>query len=123
MGGRGGFHVEVVANDPARAGRSGIVKVSYAEKARSAPDVAAAVNDELVIETLAALRKSGLRTIPSGDYLTLIPDAHLWIDGSLYMVRPLIRRSWTVRQALRDAEHIVRTVHSRAGSEKLEVLT
>lgn len=120
-GGRGRFNVDVVANDPARAGPSGIVKVCYAEKGRTAPGAAAAVNDELVIETLSALRKSGLRTIPSGDYLTLVPDAHLWIDGSLYLVRPLTQRSWTVRQALRDAEHIVRTVQSRAGSDKLAV--
>lgn len=120
-GGRGRFRVDVVASDPARAGPSGIVKVSYAEKGRAAPDVAAAVNDELVIETLAALRKSGLRTIPTGDYLNLIPDAYLWIEGSLYLVRPLTQRSWTVRQALRDAEHIVRAVQSRAGSDKLTV--
>jgi hypothetical protein len=120
-GGRGRFHVDVVANDPARAGPSGIVKVSYAEKGRAAPGFAAVVNDDLVIETLAALRKSGLRTIPSGDYLTLVPDAHLWIDGSLYLVRPLTQRSWTVRQALRDAEYIVRTVQSRAGFDKLAV--
>jgi len=120
-GGRGRFHVNVVANDPTRAGPSGIVKVSYAEKGQAAPSVAAVINDELVIETLAALRKAGLRTIPSGDYLTLVPDAHLWIDGSLYLVRPLMQRNWTVRQALRDAEHIVRTVQSQAGSDKQAV--
>ena len=120
-GGRGRFHVNVVANDPTRAGPSGIVKVSYAEKGQAAPSVAAVINDELIIETLAALRKAGLRTIPSGDYLTLVPDAHLWIDGSLYLVRPLMQRNWTVRQALRDAEHIVRTVQSQAGSDKQAV--
>lgn len=121
-GGRGRFLINVLTNDPARAGPSGIVKVSYAEKGRAAPGVAAAVNDELVIETLATLRKAGLRTVPLGDHLALVPDAHLWIDGSLYLVRPLMQRSWTVRQALRDAEHIVRTVQSRAGSDKAAVL-
>jgi len=121
IGGRGRFHVKVVTNDPTRAGPSGIVKVSYTEKGRAAPSVAAAINDELVIETLAALRKAGLRTIPSGDYLTLVPDAHLWIEGSLYLVRPLMQRSWTIRQAMRDAEHIVRTVQSRAGLDNRAV--
>lgn len=120
-GGRGRFHVNVVANDPARAGPCGIVKVGYAERGRAAPTSRATINDELVIETLAALRKAGLRTIPSGDYLALVPDAQLWIDGSLYLVRPLMQRSWTVRQALRDAEHIVRTVQSRAGSDNRAV--
>lgn len=122
-GGRGRFHVDVVANDPGRAGPSGIVKISYTENGRAAPSVTAAINDELVIETLDTLRKSGLRTVPSGDYLTLVPNAHLWIDGSLYLVRPLTQRSWTVRQSLRDAEHIVRTVQSRASSDKLAVIT
>ena len=120
-GGRGRFHVDVVASDPARAGPSGVVMVSYSDKGRTAPGTAATVNDELVLATLAALRKAGLRTIPSGDYLTLVPDAHLWVDGTLYLVRPLTQRSWTVRQALRDAEHIVRTVQSRASSDKSKV--
>ncbi|MCP1848207.1 MULTISPECIES: N-6 DNA methylase [unclassified Bradyrhizobium] len=120
-GGRGRFDVNVVANDPARAGPSGIVKISFAAEAQADPGVATGIDDELVIETLAALRKLGLRTIPSGDYLTLVPDTHLWIDGSLYLVRPLTQRSWTVRQALRDAEHIVRTVQTRAGSNKTAV--
>jgi hypothetical protein len=79
------------------------------------------VNDDLVLETLAQLRLSGLRAIPIGDSFSLIPDAHIWIDRSLYMVRPLTQRSWTVRQALRDAEHIVRTVQARAAPVKLGV--
>jgi N-6 DNA Methylase len=120
-GGRGRFKVVVVASDPGRAGPSGIVKVSYSNEANASPDIAAGVNDELVITTLTALRKSGLRTIASGDFLSLLPDARLWIDGSLYLVRPLTQRSWTIRQALRDAEHIVRTVQSGADSDKLPV--
>ena len=122
-GGRGRFEVNVVASDPTRAGPSGVVKIRYAEKDRAPSAAKATIDDELVIETLASLRKSGLRTIPSGDHLALVPDAHLWIDGSLYMARPLARRSWTVRQALRDAEHIVRSVQSGAGSEKPAVPT
>jgi len=120
-GGRGRFEVDVVASDPVRAGPSGIVKVSYTDKSSAAPAARTSVNDELVVETLAELRRAGLRTIPSGDYLTLVPDAHLWVDGGLYIVRPLTQRSWTFRQALRDAEHIVRTVQSHATSGKLAV--
>ena len=117
-GGQGQFSVDVVTNDPRRAGLSGIVRISYAENGQAVTAADASIDDELVLETLSALRKSGLRTIPSGDHLSLVPDAHLWIDGSLYLVRPLTQRSWTVRQALRDAEHIVRTVQSRARIEK-----
>lgn len=116
--GTGRFHVDVVASEPQRAGPSGIVRVSYSESPTDVPLVDAKVGDDLVLQTLAMLRGAGLRAISSGDSLTLVPDAHLWLDGALYLVRPLTQRSWTVRQALRDAEHIVRTVQLRAASEK-----
>ena len=116
--GRGRFEVSVVASGPARAGPSGIVRVSYAEQPTGAPRVSTEVSDDLVLTTLSRLRNAGLRAIPSGEALSLVPDAHLWIEGSLYLVRPLTQRSWTVRQALRDAEHIVRTVQARAASAK-----
>jgi hypothetical protein len=112
-GGGGRFHVAVVASDPARQGPSGIVRVSYAKETTAPATASAQLNDDLVLTTLAQLRAAGLMAISSGDAIQLIPDAHVWIDGSLYLVRPLSRRSWTVRQALRDAEHIVRSVQSR----------
>lgn len=95
--------------------------MSYADGPTQAPKVDSEVSDELVLETLAQLRAVGLRTIPAGEFLTLVPDAHLWIEGALYLVRPLTQRSWTVRQALRDAEHIVRGVQFRATRDKLKV--
>jgi hypothetical protein len=119
--GTGRFRVNVIASDPKRAGPSGIVRVAYAEKPTEAPVVNTEVNDDLVLQTLGQLRASGLRAIPTGDSLTLVPDAHVWIDSSLYLVRPLTQRSWTVRQALRDAEYIVRTVQSRAAPRTLKV--
>jgi hypothetical protein len=112
-GGGGQFHVAVVASDPAREGPSGIVRVSYTSEVTAPAVSSAELNDDLVLATLAQLREAGLSAIPSGDALQLIPDAHIWIEGALYLVRPLSRRSWTVRQALRDAEHIVRSVQSR----------
>lgn len=115
MGGRGRFRVEVAASDPSRAGPSGIVRVQFSEEDGEAAQVNTTISDELVLETLAQLRSAGLRALPAGDFLTLVPDAHLWIEGVLYLVRPLTRRSWTVRQAMRDAEYIVRDVQSRAG--------
>ncbi|MDA9392181.1 DNA methylase [Bradyrhizobium sp. CCBAU 45394] len=110
--GRGRFRVNVVANDPARSGPSGIVRVTYSTQSTDSPEVSTSVSDELVLETLAHLREAGLRVIASGDFLALMPDVHLWIHDTFYLVRPLTRRSWTVRQALRDAEHIVRSVQS-----------
>jgi len=110
--GRGRFRVSVVASDPTRSGPSGIVRVAYSNQSTDSPEVSTSVSDELVLQTLAQLREAGLGVIASGDFLALVPDAHLWIDDALYLVRPLTQRSWTVRQALRDAEHIVRSVQS-----------
>lgn len=111
--GHGRFCVNVVASDPSRAGPCGIVRVSYDQQITGKAAVSTKINDELVLATLAELRHAGLRVIPSGDFLSLVPDVHLWIDGVLYLVRPLTRRNWTLRQALRDAEHIVRSVQKR----------
>jgi len=112
-GGQGRFLVEVVAGDPSRAGPSGIVRVAYSKDETSAPEAISSIDDELAIETLAQLRSLGLQIIASGDFLELVPDVQIWRGGSLYIVRPLTRRSWTVRQATRDAERIVRGVQSK----------
>ncbi|WP_197485079.1 class I SAM-dependent DNA methyltransferase [Methylomonas koyamae] len=115
--GHGRFHIDVVASDPGRAGPCGIVRVSYDEQTTGRSKVSTQINDELMLATLAELRDAGLRTIPSGDFLTLVPDVHIWIDGALYLVRPLAQRNWTLRQALRDAEHIVRSVQKRQSDQ------
>lgn len=110
--GAGTFRVSVVANGHDRSGASGIVKIDWGDAASGQPKSSTAVNDNLVLETLHALRAAGLRTIASGDHLALVPDVQCWLNGSLYLVRPLNRRSWTYRQALRDAETIVRSVQN-----------
>lgn len=121
MRGKGRFQVKVVSSNPERAGPSGIVCITYKDKSTGAPSVDTTVNDDLVLQTLNQLRASGLRAIPLGDSLSLVPDAHIWIDQSLYLVRPLAQRNWTIRQALRDAERIVRTVQSRGVFDQLGV--
>lgn len=108
--GRGRFEVDVVASDHRREGPSGIVRIAYASEPTAPPMFDARVSDFLVVETLAELREHGLRVIPTGESISLVPDVHIWVAGALYLVRPLTRRSWTVRQALRDAETIVRSV-------------
>jgi hypothetical protein len=113
--GRGRFDVRVILTTPNRVGSFGIVRISYAESPTNGPKIVTTIDDELVLTTLDSLRTAGLRTIPAGDALALVPDGHLWIDGALYLVRSLARRSWTIRQALRDAEQIVRSVQERSG--------
>lgn len=112
MGGQGRFDVQVVANDPSRLGPVGIVSVRYSPKPTADPTADVKVDNELMLEMLARLREAGYSIIPSGETLNLVPDTHVWISGNLYLVRPIIRRSWTARQALRDAELVVRIVHS-----------
>ncbi|MBB6365844.1 hypothetical protein FHR56_000957 [Xanthomonas sacchari] len=121
--GQGKFGIDVIASDPRRAGPSGIVRVSYMQRPTDEPEVSAKINDELVLATLAELQRLGLRLIQSGDFLHLIPDVHLWIDESLYLVRPLARRNWTRRQAHRDAEHIVRNVQAQSSGKKRVEMT
>jgi hypothetical protein len=112
-GGKGRFHVNVVTNDPRRVGSAGIVRIQYTADGTTAATSAATIDDQIVQKTLLELRKLGLTIIPSGDALQLVPDASIWTNGALYLVRPLTQRNWTFRQALRDAEHIVRGVQSR----------
>lgn len=120
--GEGRFRVDVLANDPRRAGPSGIVRISYQRHPTSAAEISTQINDELALTTLEALRRAGLQAVPSGDFLTLVADLHVWIDESLYLVRPLARRNWTRRQAHRDAEHIVRSVQTQPyGQKKAEI--
>lgn len=116
--GEGRFRVDVLASDPRRAGPCGIVRISYQQHPTSAAKVNTIVNDDLVLTTLAEFRRIGLQAVPFGDFLTLVPDVHLWIGECLYLVRPLARRNWTRRQAHRDAEYIVRSVQMQPHSQQ-----
>lgn len=111
--GQGRFRVEVFASQGDRQGRLGIARVHYEEAPTGPPLAKARLNDAAVIETLRVLREAGLQMIPSGEYMGLVPDIHIWVGGDLYVVRPLARRNWTLRQALRDGERIVRDVQQR----------
>ena len=113
---RGRFRITVQGSEPRRDGPSGVVRVDYLGDDTADPEINALVDDDDVLEILALLRAAGQRRIRSGTSLSLLPDTHIWVDRSLYLVRPATKRSWTVRQALRDAEHIVRLVQSDFGT-------
>ena len=112
-GGRGSFRVSVVASGPDREGPAGIVRIDYTPDESAPPVSEARVSDDLVRATLQGLRTHGLAMVPSGDALHLVPDTWIWANGTLYLVRPLARRSWTFRRALQDAEAIVGNVQRR----------
>jgi hypothetical protein len=111
-GGKGQFAVAVVLSDPRAAGTVGIVRITYDATNTTTAKVDTSVDDQLALSTLSLVRKSGLSVIPAGGALDLVPDAHIWIGDAFYLVRPLTRRSWTLRQALHDSEKIVRDVQS-----------
>ena len=88
----------------------GVVRVDHGRDETVDAEVDCLVDDDIVIQTLAFLRGADLHRIWSAPALSLVPDAHIWLDGALYLVRPATKRNWTIRQAMRDAEHIVRLV-------------
>jgi hypothetical protein len=116
MGGEGQFHITVMTNDPQRVAPMGIARIKYVN-APTAPGTAEAhIEDEAVRATLSTLQGLGLSVVTAGDALQLIPTTHFWTGEALYIVRPLNRRSWAIRQALRDAEQIVRGVQRQYNS-------
>lgn len=116
MGGKGCFRVTVNGSRPTREGPLGIVRIDYDGGRTAAPLTKVRVDDSVVLQILATLQGAGLRRIWSGPSLSLVPDTHVWIDGSLYLVRPAAKRNWTIRQARRDAEHVVRIVQQNAAA-------
>jgi len=114
MRGRGCFRVTVSGSQPTREGPLGIVRIECIEGETLAPEAKVRVDDDVALQVLAKLRVAGLRRLWSGHSLSLVPDTHVWIDVSLYLVRPAFKRNWTIRQARRDAEHIVRMVQLNA---------
>jgi len=120
-GGRGQFHVTVVTNQPERAGPLGIARIEYAEAPTAPATSDTQTDDQAVRSTLATLRELGLSVVFSGEALQLVPDAHIWTGGALYLVRPLNKKSWTIRQGLRDAEQIVRRVQQQQWFSRSEV--
>ncbi|MCY4584109.1 MAG: N-6 DNA methylase [Chloroflexi bacterium] len=114
MRGKGEFNVSTVANRAARAAALGIVRIEYVPNGHVVSSaIHRRIDDEIVQSTLAELRALGLTMVPSGHSLYLLPDIHIWSEEVLYLIRPLISRLWTQRQAMRDAENIVRAVHNR----------
>ena len=111
--GNGCFHVSVETGDIHRPGSVGVVRIEYTSGDTAPATAVTRIDNQVVRATLSELRRLGLMNILSDDMFRLIPDTHIWTNGMLYLARLLTRRNWTMRQAWRDAEHIVRTVQAR----------
>lgn len=121
MGGRGQFHVSVVGMDPQLCGPVGVVRIQLLPDGTDGSTVEAGLDTALVAKTLATLRQEGLVRIADGESRQLLPDTLIWTEHGLYLTRPMTRRGWLTRSALRDAERIVRDVHQRRTSRTSEV--
>ena len=104
--------MSVVTSGIERPGAIGVVRIEYRVVGTERSSSAVCIDDQAVRAALEELRALGLQVIPASDALQLVPDAHLWTGEALYLVRPLTRRGWTLRRALRDAESIVRMVQN-----------
>lgn len=111
--GQGHFQVSVLTNKIGRPGSVGVVRIKYALAETASHDAATCVDDKAVQATLSELRRQGLTIVPIGDAVQLIPDAYIWTNNALYIVRLPALRNWTMRRALQDAERIVRIVQDR----------
>ena len=120
-GGRGRFKITLEVSEDGRAGALGVVRISHDQSTTKQAEIKVHRNNSAVMETIKRLRGSGLHIVPAGSMMGLVPDTHIWVDGDLYIARPLNRRSWTMRQALRDAERIVRRVQSSSRREAGEL--
>lgn len=121
MGGRGQFHVRVKGMDPQLCGPVGVVCIQLLPDGTDGSTVEVGLDTALVANTLATLHQEGLARIADGESWQLIPDTLIWTEHGLYLTRPLTRRGWLTRSALRDAERIVRDVHQRRTSRTSEV--
>ncbi|MER9203787.1 hypothetical protein NKH74_32360 [Mesorhizobium sp. M0933] len=50
-----------------------------------------------------------------------MPAVEIWFDSKFYIARPLQRRNWTARMALRDAERLVEAVRQSGDTNKMRV--
>jgi|TARA_R110000824_G_C15228638_1_gene678249 hypothetical protein len=119
--GQGRFHVHVVNSEQSRAGPVGIARIEFDDQKTTEGSSSVIVNNDAVIALLSELGAQGLSIMPSTESLWFVPDTFIWSDGAVIVARTLTRRNWTIRQALRDAEHIVRSVQERQTSKNKPV--
>jgi hypothetical protein len=110
-GGKGSFHVEVCAAD-AGAGRFAVVRVDLIAEGGRPPEVTSDHERQIINATLRRLRQSELLPMRSFSNIYLVADVVVLHGNSAYLVKPLQKRAWLRRAALRDAYRIVETARS-----------
>lgn len=107
-GGYGQLDIETVFMQPKNIGSLGVVRLEPSKgKGRKVKTVS---DDEHVFEVLNQLESRNISQFDLTDSLHFVSDVAIWADGALYIARPLLKRFWLERTAIRDARKIVKCV-------------
>ncbi|MBB6095031.1 hypothetical protein HNQ60_003918 [Povalibacter uvarum] len=118
MGGDGKLQVQVTAASELRRTGFGVVKFAVhahgkmAHERNARPTVE--LNDRAVLALVEMLKKKSLLPTAVTENLYFAADVVIRVDQCLYLIKPLVRRYWLRRTALRDAQRVVDSVHSAA---------
>lgn len=110
-GGAGRIQVNAVSMSPRNCGPVGVVRVTIGrQKGLHAQSVTVSEDDRKVERVLVVLKEKRLSEFQVTKDFHFIPDVLVWAGSTLYLVRPLVRRYWLQRSAMRDARRIVEEV-------------
>jgi hypothetical protein len=118
LGGNGKVRVRAVVTSLDRAGPWGIVKIVLQEGAEAVSSNRIEQGDEAVKLVLDQLRANKLLPMEMSGEWYFLPDAIIWGSREIYLIRPMKRRFWLRRTAIRDAQRIVESVQLHAGHQQ-----
>ena len=112
--GKGTISMRVVAMADSHIGPFGAVCIGISEGTvpATAPEVVA--SDAAIGETMRTLYRHDLLPVSLGNQVYFAPDTLIWLDDTLYLIKPMIRRYWLRRTAIHDARQIVSGTHRQA---------
>ncbi|RUW53762.1 MAG: DNA methylase [Mesorhizobium sp.] len=119
-GGTGRFHVSSFCTNPIEPGAVGVAKIEYDSNADAVDTAGAKVDADLVRTLLAQIQQSEVLGPRETEGINFMPTLEIWFDGKFYVARPLQRRNWTVRMALRDADRLVEAVRQRRATTEMQ---
>lgn len=112
--GTGTISVRVTAMADSHIGPFGAVCIGISDGTAptTVPEVVA--SDAAIGEAMRVLHSHGLLPVSLGEQVFFAPDTLIWLDDTLYLIKPMIRRYWLQRAAIRDARQIVSGTHRKA---------
>jgi len=115
LDGKGRITVTADTLHPGSIGGLGVVRISIQGRGRTS-GATVRRNDQAVVATLKALAQAGVAPMELAEGFYFSPDSIFWLDQDMYLVRPLLRRFWLERAAIRDSRSVVLKAQSAAGA-------